>query len=175
MRSICSVPNCSAVLKGFGLCRLHLDKQRRHGDPLGGGTRKPNGQGYRTVTGRIVFTIAGGKKSEHVLVAERALGKPLPKGAEVHHVDENPSNNDPSNLVICPDAAYHKLLHQRQRAFDACGHYEWRKCTYCKKYDDPANDMYLTRKKAHHRECDRAHQRARHQAKAQARRALASI
>lgn len=97
----------------------------------------------------------GFRVSPHVAIAEQALGKKLPFGAEVHHVDENPSNNEPSNLVVCPDAAYHKLLHQRQRAFDACGNYDWRKCHICKQYDDPAN-LWVSRKKSHHRACDAA-------------------
>ena len=50
---------------------------------------------------------------EHTMVAVKALGRALPKGACVHHVDENPRNNAPSNLVICQDNAYHKLLHVR--------------------------------------------------------------
>jgi hypothetical protein len=57
----------------------------------------------------------------HILVAERALGHHLPPGAEVHHVDGNPLNNAPRNLVICQDAAYHKLLHVRQRTLAAGG------------------------------------------------------
>lgn len=57
----------------------------------------------------------------HVLVVERALGKPLPIGAEVHHVDEDKANNAPSNLVVCQDRAYHKLLHARARVVRAGG------------------------------------------------------
>lgn len=51
----------------------------------------------------------------HVVIAESALGHHLPDGAEVHHVDGNHLNNAPSNLVICQDRAYHKLLHFRTR------------------------------------------------------------
>jgi len=60
-------------------------------------------------------------KAEHVVIAERALGRPLPKGAEVHHVDEDPANNLPSNLVICQDHAYHMLIHYRTRVRRAGG------------------------------------------------------
>jgi hypothetical protein len=52
---------------------------------------------------------------EHRDVAARALRKPLPPGTHVHHVDENGRNNANRNLVICQDAAYHRLLHRRQR------------------------------------------------------------
>lgn len=62
-----------------------------------------------------------GEVYEHVAVAEQALGHHLPAGAEVHHVDGNPLNNAPRNLVICQDKAYHKLLHVRQRILAAGG------------------------------------------------------
>lgn len=58
---------------------------------------------------------------EHVLIAEDALGRYLPEGAEVHHVDGNPKNNARTNLVICQDKAYHKLLHVRSRVLRAGG------------------------------------------------------
>lgn len=106
--------------------------------------------------GNLVVSF-GRRVSPHVAVVERVLGKHLPVGAEVHHVDENPLNNDPCNLVVCPSAAYHKLLHQRQRAFDACGNYHWRRCHICKQYDAPEN-LWVSRKKAHHRVCDAARQ-----------------
>jgi hypothetical protein len=49
---------------------------------------------------------------EHILVAERALGKFLPPKAEIHHYGRKDDNN---KIVICQDSAYHKLLHQRTR------------------------------------------------------------
>lgn len=78
---------------------------------------------------------------EHILMAEIVLGDHLPKGAEVHHIDGNPANNKPGNLVICQDRSYHMLLHTRQRAFDRCGHANWIKCWICREYGDP-QDMH---------------------------------
>lgn len=76
---------------------------------------------------------------EHRLVAEQALGRFLKPSEVVHHADRDGTNNTKSNLVICPDCAYHHLLHVRDRAFRVCGNAGWRKCATCKQYDDPAN------------------------------------
>jgi hypothetical protein len=76
---------------------------------------------------------------EHILVAEKALGKPLPPGAIPHHANENKADNSSGNLVICQDENYHRLLHKRKRALKACGHANWKKCRRCKKWDDPIN------------------------------------
>ena len=47
---------------------------------------------------------------EHRVVAERALGRPLVRGEHVHHIDEDPANNDPANLLVLT-AAQHRRLH----------------------------------------------------------------
>jgi len=73
---------------------------------------------------------------EHILIAERALGKSIQKGTDIHHF---PDKKNFTHLVICQDHAYHLLLHIRHRAFIACGNVHWRKCSFCKKYDDIKN------------------------------------
>lgn len=52
---------------------------------------------------------------EHVLVVEKALGKYLPQGSEIHHVNGNGLDNRNFNLVLCQDRSYHFLLHKRKR------------------------------------------------------------
>ena len=79
---------------------------------------------------------------ESRMICEKALGKALPDGAIIHHVNGIKDDNCPGNLVVCQDRVYHHLLHQRQRAYAACGNPNWRKCYICKQYDDPKN-LYL--------------------------------
>lgn len=83
----------------------------------------------------------------HTILAEKALGGPLPQEVVVHHHTSN-------QLVICQDQNYHKLIHKRTRAYKACGHAAWRKCKYCQKWDSPDNlrfDSYNG--VAYHRDC----------------------
>lgn len=95
---------------------------------------------------------------ETALIAEKVVGKPLSRKIHVHHHDKNTLNNDHSNLVICENQAYHKLLHRRQRALEACGKANWRKCRICKKYDDP-NNLIFDKGGTAHRECKREYMR----------------
>jgi len=110
---------------------------------------------------------------KYLAIAEEALGYPLPKGSEVHHFDEDRSNNSRGNLVICQDKAYHKLLHARRRAQLECGNPAWRKCTLCKQYDDPI-DMALWKGRQTsyiHRSCYQQYKRdlvRKHRARARA-------
>lgn len=134
---ICKVPRCEYRSTTFvrGWCISHYLHGRRDGTiPLvRDGSGWDDGHGYRAV-------VADGRETRaHRVVAERALGRPLRRPEEVHHVDANKLNNDGPNLVICPDRAYHMLLHRRTRALDACGHAGWLKCGYCKRYDAPEN------------------------------------
>lgn len=75
---------------------------------------------------------ASGCVPVHILVCEKALGHYLPDGAHVHHVDGNPRNNANTNLVICEDATYHKLLHWRESIVKAGGDPNTQKrCSFC--------------------------------------------
>lgn len=78
----------------------------------------------------------GGYHLEHILMAEKVLGRFLKRSEVVHHVDENRQHNVNSNFVIC-DRALHKLIHYRIIALRICGHADWKKCWLCKTYSDP--------------------------------------
>jgi hypothetical protein len=113
-----------------------------------------------------VYVGDGKARLEHVLIAESALGKSLPEGAEVHHINGNRSDNSPSNLVICQDRAYHRLLHRRQRALELSGNANWLMCVFCKTWDDPLN-MYVkpNGRYAEHRACRKLEKRDKNAAR----------
>ncbi|HYW25768.1 MAG TPA: winged helix-turn-helix transcriptional regulator [Terriglobales bacterium] len=52
-------------------------------------------------------------RRESYEVAAICLGHPLHPAWVIHHVDENPHNNDPSNLVLFQSQGDHLRLHQR--------------------------------------------------------------
>ena len=133
----CTVESCDRPIRNKlrGLCNTHYLRVTRHGRLHS--TRGERGKG--TITSHGYKTIHA--KYEHRILVESALGKPIPKGVEIHHVDGNKLNNAPTNLVVCQDRSYHHLLHMRQDALDTAGNPDYRKCLICTEYGDP-NTMY---------------------------------
>jgi hypothetical protein len=122
------------------------------------GGRVDHGDGYKKVQMPGHPRAHNGYVLEHIAVAEAALGKYLPDGAEVHHVDGDPGRNVGENLVVCQDHAYHWLLEIRTRALRVCGDPNKRRCKYCKQYDGQSalEHVHTGRgNKYHHRECRR--------------------
>jgi hypothetical protein len=152
---ICSVNSCRRPVRCKSLCQVHYQRMRKHGDPekllirqAGEGTLHTDGYWAYEIDGRVVL--------EHVLIVERAIGKRIPPGAQVHHVDQNRMNNATSNLVACQDSAYHQLLHRRQRAYDACGHADWLRCSVCHQWSPPSEiKLYQPRGNRWHPACSR--------------------
>src|SRR5512138_1271832 len=120
---VCSVEGCEkegAVLNKT-LCRMHYDRHHKYGDVH---FRKKRGNGEGTLSkdkGRWLFTDDGRQKQRAVLIAEKVLGKKLPKGALVHHVDADSMNDANNNLVILQDQSLHMLVEYRTKAFLATG------------------------------------------------------
>ncbi len=112
-------------------------------------------------------SMANGYVREHILIAEKALGKELPPDAQVHHYGEIGDN---SKIMICQDQEYHRLIHSRQRAMADCGDADKRKCKFCREYDSIENlfaKPYRNKKgqlggwNIYHRKCENKYDRER--------------
>ena len=72
-------------------------------------------------------------RMEHILVAERALGRPFRVGEMVHHVNDRKAENRNSNLVIFKGHAYHRILEARARRIREFGTVQLRRCVDCRR------------------------------------------
>jgi hypothetical protein len=112
----CKVEGCDRPRKhSDGYCAMHWHRLYRHGREHR--IVAESGEGTINAGGYRLLTINGQRVYEHVLLAEKALGKPLPAKAVVHHMNGKPADNHTYfNLVICPNQDYHLLLHRRAKA-----------------------------------------------------------
>jgi hypothetical protein len=130
-------------------------------------SKRPNGSGTITKGGYVSLQRAGEFQYEHIAIAERSMGKRLPAGAQVHHVDGNRANNAPGNLVVCPDQAYHRLLHRRTDALNACGNADYLICRFCGVYDARGSLKSAGSRTYAHPECRSLHRRSIYKEKRQ--------
>ncbi len=84
------------------------------------GNRQITSHGYVRV-----MVSKGVRQYEHILIAEKALGRPLrkfgrshPDTEVVHHINGNKQDNRNENLLVCSHA-YHTELHHRLEASPA--------------------------------------------------------
>ena len=144
----------------------------RENNPHWKGGRYINYSGYQMVYNpEHNRASSNGYVREHIILAEKALGKPLPDGVQIHHCGETDDN---SKIVICENQNYHRLLHLRADAYRDCGNANYRKCKFCQEYDDPDNNMYVKQYvsngqingwNCYHRECSAEYDRKRRAAK----------
>ena len=152
----CAATGCEQNARARGFCPKHYVAFMKYRDPLGGRPKtRTNGEGTVLQSGYMNLSVKGRSVRFHRHVVESVLGRKLPNKAVIHHIDHNRLNNDPSNLVVCPDSAYHQLLHKRERALESCGNANWRRCSYCKKWDAPEN-LTIGKQNQYHRLCNNA-------------------
>jgi len=160
----------------FGYCRCGCGQKTRiingvprllikHHQPKG--SRSPGWKGGKVKNnhGYVKVSSNGHPRSdesgyvlEHILIAEKALGRFLVEPERVHHVNLIKSENTNSNLVVCPNDSYHRLLHIRTKALSECGHSSWRKCCHCKEYADPKTMQAVDKNQFSHKACIQKYQ-----------------
>ena len=97
----------------------------------------------------------------HVLIAEEKLGRYLLPDEVVHHIDENKTNNDPTNLMVFYTKADHTSFHANECKMDTvtllpcgswisnnlstrcpiCGEKKSKDATTCRKCYKPINNF----------------------------------
>lgn len=58
-------------------------------------------------------SFSGGWTYEHRLVMERAWGRVLKRGEQVHHINENKQDNREDNLFVCRSFEHQKAHDQK--------------------------------------------------------------
>lgn len=115
-------PNVSTVDDA----RIGAVKGRRYRFVHGHGRRGPNRRVDKDGYVKVLVPghprgVGRGWVLEHIVVAEKVLGKPLPSCAQVHHVNEVKSDNATSNLAILQSQKEHNDLHYRLKVLRAGG------------------------------------------------------
>ena len=156
----CTVESCGLKTVARGFCKTHYYRWRANGDPLIV-RRAPAGTGCTDPKGYRKITLNGHLIGEHRAIMSTILNRPLSPTEVVHHIDGNPSNNAPENLIVLTRAR-HTILHLAKGVRE-----ETRKqCTRCLKVK-PRTEFqshYKKRKTSeadpHHpwcKDCRRAH------------------
>ena len=96
----CSVEGCDRQREGAGLCNMHYKRMRRSGAPGFVISLKQPRDGVHAVNGYRYIRHGGKQVFEHRVVMEKVLGRPLRNNENVHHLDGDKLNNDPSNLEL---------------------------------------------------------------------------
>lgn len=116
----CKIDGCTKeTTKRTDMCKAHYQQQWRL-KRLGRTELITRTSKERWVhkAGYIMMRNSYGSLSyEHVILAEKALGKPLPYGVVVHHMNAPDDNHGAFKLIVCPNQAYHMLLHKRMEQF----------------------------------------------------------
>lgn len=72
--------------------------------------RYPTRKGYMLLSVYDPVLRLSFQRMEHIVIWEKVNGEPVPKGWVIHHLNEQPDDNDPANLLAMP-LNLHRELH----------------------------------------------------------------
>jgi antitoxin component HigA of HigAB toxin-antitoxin module len=117
----CSIQNCDRNATARGYCAMHYERWLTHGDPLKR-AKKANGEGALQ-QGYMTFKNddpdGPTRIREHVRIMEEHLGRPVKADEQVHHINENRTDNRIENLEIMTRAEHSALHHKGTRNANA--------------------------------------------------------
>jgi len=62
-----------------------------------------------------LLTINGKRVYEHRYIIEKAIGRPLPEGTVIHHINGVTTDNRLSNLRVCNSQGEHLSIHRAKK------------------------------------------------------------
>jgi len=104
--------NVKDIAASYGVSAPSLCKRlRRAGIRIGQNRHRQKERNFQWKGGKTKRSDKTRRQAHEV--AASCLGTPLPRAWVVHHDDENPENNDPSNLILFETNALHLVYHQK--------------------------------------------------------------
>ena len=85
------------------------------------GGRRVKASGYVFIYNELHPRLVYGYVREHVLIMEQKLGRYLSDSEVIHHIDGNPGNNDPNNLMLFENQSKHLSYHFTLKNIARCG------------------------------------------------------
>jgi hypothetical protein len=94
----CAVEGCERTFYAGGYCALHYNRLRVTGDLGPAGIKKrPNGRIWSDPRTGYVYA---GRRLQHRVVMEEAIGRPLKRRESVHHINGDRADNRLENLQL---------------------------------------------------------------------------
>lgn len=94
------------------------------------GDQSPNWTGGKSRSrGYVIATLPSGRRFEHRIVMEQALGRPLRREEVVHHINGIKDDNRPENLQVISQPEHMAMHHAVRSASRWATHYD--RCQSC--------------------------------------------
>ena len=96
---LCSITDCNRKHGAHGLCKMHLNRLNKYGDP-NKTVKAPAGSGYVNKYGYKIIYVNGKTILEHRYVMEQKLGRKLLPTENIHHINGIRDDNRVENLEL---------------------------------------------------------------------------